>query len=208
MTRDPRLLLAGLPRTVRRHRALLAAGLAAAAVATALPTLAPAPAATVTVLAAARELRPGSPLSAGDLRQVGLPRGTVPAGALTDETAVVGRLLTGPVRRGEPLTDVRLVGAGLVPRDAGLVAAPVRLADPAAVALLHAGDRVDVLATPTGAPVAEATTVATGVQVLAVPPAGDAADGALVVVAALPAVAARLAAAAVSSRLSITVLAS
>jgi hypothetical protein len=89
-----------------------------------------------------------------------------------------------------------------------MVAAPVRLADPATAALLHAGDRVDVLATPTeAAGEAVARTIAADLRVLAVPAADDT-DGALVVLAATPEVASRLAGAAVRSRLSVTVLAS
>ena len=204
-----RTLVNGLPRAVRRHRALLAAGLTAAAVATALPALAPRPPVAVAVLAAARELVPGVPLTGSDLRLMDLPASAVPIGALTAQDQALGQLVTGPVRPGEALTDVRLVGSGLVPRTGGLVAAPVRLADPAEAALLHAGDRVDVLATPTAASgPAVAVAVARHVQVLAVPGVGVAEDGALVVVAAEPAVAAGLAGAAVGSRLSITLLAS
>jgi hypothetical protein len=104
-------------------------------------------------------------------------------------------------------TDVRLLGAGLV-EDIGTVAAPVRLADPATAALLHAGDHVDVLATPSEAtPATTATTIARDLRVLAVPVADDT-EGALVVLAAAPAVAARLAGAAIANRLSVTVLAS
>ena len=52
------------------------------------------------------------------------------------------------VRAGEPVTDVRLVGAGLTALlPDGQVAAPVRLADLAVAALVRTGDRVDVLAT-------------------------------------------------------------
>jgi hypothetical protein len=83
---------------------------------------------------------------------------------------------------------------------------PVRVADAASVALLSAGDHVDVLAagTAAGGP-AYATVVAADAAVLAVPTAVDAGgEGALVVLATTPSVAARLASAAVSSRLSIT----
>jgi pilus assembly protein CpaB len=212
VARSPRQdLQAGLrelSRAVRRHRALLAAGLVAAAVATALPTLAPAPLPTAAVVSAARDLAPGAPLVAADLVSVVLPRAAVPAGALTAAGEAVGQVVAGPVRRGETLTDVRLLGAGLLTGGRGLVAAPVRLADPATAALLHAGDRVDVLAAPSDGRPTSATTVAAGVQVLAVPGAGQAdPDGALVVLAATPQTAARLAAAAVGSRLSVTVLA-
>lgn len=197
-----------LTRTTRRHRGLLSAGLAAAAVAVALPTLAPTPAPTVRVITAGHDLVPGIPLKPADLMLVPWPRSVAPAGALTSLADAVGRVVAGPVRTGEALTDVRLVGAGLLVRGRHLVATPVRLADQATTGLLHAGDRVDVLAVRTDAPQAIAVTVASGLEVLAVPAAGEAdPDGGLVVLAATPETAAKLAAAAVGSRLSITVLA-
>lgn len=200
--------LQDVQRLARRHRSLVAGLLAAAAVLAALPVLAPPAGRVVTVLTAAHDLTPGTPLSRQDLTMVALPAQLVPDGALDDPGAAVGRAVTGAVRRGEPLTDVRLLGSGLL-RTAGLVAAPVRLADTATAALLRAGDRVDVLAAPTAAdaPATSAVTVARAVQVLAVPGGDDAStDGGLVVVAATPSVAARLAAAAVGARLSVTVL--
>ncbi len=79
-------------------------------------------------------------------------------------------MLASPLRRGEPVTDARVVGPGLwslVP--AGQVAVPVRLADLAVADLLRPGDRVDVLASVDG----RATeVVAAGALVLAVPAAG------------------------------------
>ncbi len=205
MTADLRSACREASRAIRRHRALLAAGLAAAAVATALPLLAPPAAPTLSVVAATRDLLPGTPLSAADLAAVALPVAVVPEGALTSVNDLVGRTVAGPVRRGEALTDVRLLGSSLV-RRRGTVAAPVRLADPATAALLRPGDRVDVLATPADGQAESATTVATGLEVLAVPAGGDG-EGALVVLAATPTIAARLAGAAVGSRISVTVLA-
>lgn len=209
MSTDPRRALRELSRVTRRHRALLAAGLVAAAVATALPVLAPAPPPSIVLLAASHDLAAGTPLVTGDLTSVAFPKMVAPQGAITSIDAALGRVLAGPMRQGEALTDVRLLGAGLLSRGHGLVAAPVRLADSATAALLHAGDRVDVLAVPTETPrQSSATTVAAGLEVLAVPAAGQSdPDGALVVLAATPATAARLAAAAVGSRLSVTVLA-
>lgn len=214
MSRDPRGGLRGglsgglrdVARVVHRRRALLAAGLVAGAVATALPQLAPPAPPGREVLAAARDLPAGTVLAAADLVRVALPAALAPAGALDAETALVGRLVAGPVRRGEALTDVRLLGAGLLAETGpGLVATPVRLADPAGAALLSAGDRVDVLAAPADGAAASAPVVAAGVTVLAVPAEVEAVDGALVVLATTPATAARLAAAAVASRLSVTV---
>ncbi|TAL26050.1 MAG: hypothetical protein EPN99_00740 [Frankiales bacterium] len=188
-------------RAAARHRALLAAGLAAASVAAGLSAVAPAAPPTVAVLSAAHDLAAGAVLGPDDLVTAELPRELVPAGALVDAAAVVGRLVAGPVRRGEPLTDVRLLGAGLLPPGPD-VAVPVRLAEPATGALVRAGDTVDVLS----AAEQGASVVATRLAVLSVPDLGDAAgEGALVVVAASRSTAARLAAAAVTGRLSVVV---
>lgn len=193
-----------LLRAAARYRALLAAGLAAASVASALSVLAPTPAPTVPVLTAARDLAAGSVLTPEDLVQAAVPRALAPEGALPDLASATGRLLAGPVRRGEPLTDVRLLGAALLP-PGSQVAVPVRLAEPATGALLQAGDRIDVLAaSPEGGVAAQV--VATELVVLSVPALPDAVgEGALVVVGATRSTAARLAAAAVTGRLSVAV---
>jgi pilus assembly protein CpaB len=196
--------LRDLRRALARHRVLLSAGLAAGSVAAAVTALAPAAAPTSPVVVAARDLAPGAPLAGDDLRTVALPAGAVPAGALHDPSAAVGRLVPGPVRAGEPLTDVRLLGPGLLPPGPE-VATPVRVAERATSALVRPGDVVDVLAAaPDGG--AAAATVVTAVRVLSVPLADDdPAEGALLVLAATRPAAARLAAAAVTGRLSVVV---
>jgi Flp pilus assembly protein CpaB len=203
----PSLTVPQLRRAVSRHRSLLAAGLAAGSLAATLSVLAPSPPAARTVLTAARDLAAGTSLTAADLRLVRLPAALVPAGVLPAGTAAVGRVLAAPLRRGEPVTDVRLAGADLLASaTTGLVAVPVRLADAATAALVSAGDHVDVLAAgaAAGAPAA-ARVVAVDAEVLAVPTAvQDGGDGALIVLATTPSVAAGLAAAAVTSRLSLT----
>ena len=202
-TSRPRTVL--LRRALGRHRALVAGGLAAVSVGAALTVLAPAPPPTVAVVVAAHDLAGGSPLTTGDLRVARLGAASLPAAALRDVAAVTGRVLAGPVRAGEVLTDVRLVGPALTTD--GQVATPVRIADAAEVALLRVGDRVDVLAAPTGATVegGVAVAVARGVRVLAIPAAPERAlvDGALVVLATTSGVAADLATAAVRARLSL-----
>jgi pilus assembly protein CpaB len=194
------------------HRRLIAALLAGIAVAAGLSAVAPPHVPTVRVWTAARDLTGASPLGAGDVVVRALRRVDAPAGALPAGAAVVGRLLAGPVRRGEPLTDVRLLGPSLLGalRPRGLVAIPVRVADgAAAAALVRTGDVVDVLgtlATPVDSAVPASTPVATGMRVLAVPTRDGAADGdggGLVVVAATPQQAAALAAAAGVERLSV-----
>lgn len=209
-----RLPLRELQRALSRHRILLAAGLAAAAVAAGLTAVAPPQEPRVLVLTAAHDLAAGAALLPEDLVAVAVPTALLPEGALQDAADAVGRLAAGPVRRGEPLTDVRLLGAALLPRDAGGasgtagfdVAVPVRVAEPLVAALVLPGDRVDLLAASAEGGSAAAV-VATAVRVLSVPAVrDDTGEGTLVVVAADRPTAARLAAAAVTSRLSLVVL--
>nr|WP_260333560.1 hypothetical protein [Streptomyces sp. REN17] len=90
-------------------------------------------------------------------------------------------------------------------RSVEMVTAPVRIADGAAVRLLRAGDRVDVVAAePSGA--GGARVVARGARVTRVPEsADDAAEaGGLVVLAVPRGTAARLAGAGTTSRLAVT----
>jgi Flp pilus assembly protein CpaB len=133
------------------HRRLLAALLAGLAMLAGIAAVRPPAPATVTVLVAARDLAAGAALTLADLRSAALPPGAVPEGALRPGAAVLGRLVAGPVRRGEPLTDVRVLGPALLAaaaRGPDVVAVPVRFADAGAVTLLRPGDRVDVLAAP------------------------------------------------------------
>ncbi len=194
---------------INRFRRPLAALCAAGAVLAALNVLAPGPAATTAVLAAARDLPAGHVLGIDDLHRLDLPPAVVPAGVLRPGASVLGRAVALPVRRGEALTDVRLVGASLLAAvgERGLVGAPVRIADAAAVALLSPGDRVDVLGSTDTA--TQARVVASDVVVVTVPGGGpdDRADplegGALVVLATTPATAQALAHAATTARLSV-----
>jgi pilus assembly protein CpaB len=200
--------LTSLRRLARRHRGALSAALAAAAMLAALAALRPSPPPTVAVLVAAHRLPAGRVLAARDVAIARWPPSVVPDGALRPGARVVGRALAGPMRRGEPLTDVRLAGVGLLGADplTDAVAAPVRIADPGAVALVREGDRIDVLATPPDG-AGPAVVVADDVLVLATPrdPVdGAAADGALVVVRTTRRGASALARAAVGDRLSLT----
>ena len=189
--------LAGAWRRLRRvvlaRRRLLAALLAGVAVAAVVESATAPPQPAVGVLTAARDLPAGEVLDGDDLVEVDFAPGSVPSGAARD---VVGRTLAAPVGRGEPVTDVRLVGPALTAGDPGLTAVPVRLPDAGMVALLEVGDRIDLIGTdPQGS---GASVVATGVPVLALPrpsadSAGSAQPGELVVVGADPADVTRLA---------------
>lgn len=151
-------------RAVLRRRRLLAAVLLGVAVTAGLRAVAaPAPPAT-TVLVAARDLPAGTLLTTDDLVAAELPPDAVPEAVLADPA---GRMLAAPVRAGEPVTDVRVVGPGPTRGLDDVVAVPVRLPDAGSVALLQVGDRLDLLATdPRGE---ETGPVADDVPVLALP---------------------------------------
>ena len=181
--------LRALRRALLRRRRLLAAVCVAAAVATGLHATTAPPPATTTVLAAARDLPAGSAVGSGDVVPVEFTPGSVPAGAVGDP---VGRTLAAPLRRGEPVTDVRLVGEELADAHPELATMPVRLPDEGLAVLLAPGDRVDLVATdPQGS---GARVVADDVLVLATPPpdggdpagAVDSASPGVVVVVGVP----------------------
>jgi Flp pilus assembly protein CpaB len=102
------------------------------------------------VVVAARDLRPGTALTPDDIRLEKRLTTTVPDGSPADLAAVVGSTLAGPTRRGEVLTDVRLLGSRLAESTAGPGAriVPLHLADGALIDLVRVGDVVDVLAAP------------------------------------------------------------
>ncbi len=175
------------------------------------PPAGPAGPVTVPVVVAATDLSAGAVLRESDLVLADLPAQLAPDGSNAEGAELAGRVLAAPLRRGEPVTDVRVVGPGLwsqVP--AGQVAAPVRLADLAVAALLRPGDRVDVLATAPETGVADV--VAADALVLGVtpdaaagPPAGAPTAAAGLLVLAVPPETARvLAGAATTSSLTAT----
>jgi hypothetical protein len=147
------------------------------------------------VLVAVRDLRPGTALTPDDVRLENRLAATVPDGSEVDMGAVIGSTLAGPTRRGEVLTDVRLLGSRLAESTAGPGAriVPLHLADSALIDLVRVGDVVDVLAAPaTDAPSgtqAVTKVVATDAIVVLVSAKQkvQAADGDRVVLVALPA---------------------
>jgi len=206
--------LALSPRWLSARR-LMAALFASAALVLAVAPVDPAPGRPTQephtdVLVAARDLPAGLTIGTEDLRPARRTSEQLPDGALTPDVDAVGRVVTGSVRRGEVITDRRLLGPGLsASLGTGIVASPVRLVDLEVAALLRSGDRVDILAATADA--STATVVAGGVVVLAVPLAESddserAAPIGLVVVAVNQETASRLAAAAASSILTATLL--
>lgn len=198
--------------TVRRLvAAMLAAGALLLAVAPAPPPL---PTETQpdrsSVLIAARDLEAGASIGAGDLQSGQRTTAELPDGALTPSEQTLGRVLTGSIRRGEVITDRRLLGPGLsASLGPGVVASPVRLVDLDVAALLRAGDRVTILAATEDSETA--SVVAADALVLSVPRAGaaDSEPGSplgLLIVAVSQDTAAALAAAGASSVLTATLL--
>ncbi|WP_159768755.1 hypothetical protein [Streptomyces sp. HM190] len=86
----------------------------------------------------------------------------------------------------------------------GTVTAPVRIADGATVRLLRPGDRVDVIAAEQSAAGGAARVVARGARVTRVPAASATESGALIVLSVPRSTAARLAGAAATARLAVT----
>lgn len=192
-------------RTVLARRRSLAAVSAAIAVLAGLQAARTPGDPTVPVTVAAHDLVSGTKLTSGDVEVRRLPARVVPSGL---ETHAVGRTLAAPIRAGEPITDVRLVGPALAAGYPARVAMPVRIADADMVGLLQVGDRVDLVAADPRD--GTATYAALDVPVLALPsPASDdragSLSGALVVVAAQPDEVGQIAAAAATELLSVVV---
>ncbi len=197
-------LASSVRRAFLRHRRLVAATSAAAAALTTVQILSPSPPSTEAVAVVSRDLDAGTVLTTHDIRVVEVTPRLVPAGA-ADADQLVGETVAAPMRAGEPLTDLRIVGAALVDGYAeGLVATPVRINDSDVVALLRVGDHIDLYASA-----ADAGDVAVRVldeaPVVTLPQQNeDSRDGALVVLAVTPDDAARIAQASAMAQLSLS----
>lgn len=158
-----------------------------------------------------RDLPLGSTLGADDVRVVDVPTKLRPSGALREPDGIDGQHLVGVAREGEPVTDARLLDR--TPTPPGAVTVPVTLNDPDIARLLRSGSHVDIVAP--GAGTAERPTrqvLASDVPVLSVlmpdsstgTAPGSSDDGPLVLVAAQPEPAARLAAVAAGQPVTVT----
>ncbi len=209
-TPSPLLLLRRGWRRVRRavlaRRRGLAATCAALGVLAAIQAVRAPTSPTTPVLVASHDLVGGRVLGADDLVVREYAVGTTPAGTVTDAGSVAGRVLAAPLREGEPLTDVRLVGPGLLDGYPGKVVTPVRVADADAVRLVSVGDLVDLVASDPES--GRTGTVAVAAPVVAVPRSrsgsGPLESGALLVVAVSATESIDLARAAASSVISVT----
>lgn len=178
----------------------MAAILLCAASAIAVQQLTPASPVTSKVLVAAHDLPAGHTLAVADLVAAGVSPEMVPDGSLTNieaPQAWAGRQVSGPVRRGEVLTDAALVGEELlIGAPPGSQAVPLRLTDPATVQLLRQGQLVNVVLSASTGPDGPASNevLARSVPVLWTPALATSGNGlmpgpeaeGLVVVAATP----------------------
>jgi pilus assembly protein CpaB len=133
--------------------------------------------ASAPVVVATRPLPAGHVITRHDIAVRRWPTAVRPGAARAGPSQVLGRRLAGPVTAREPITSTRLLGNDLTTGlHAGEVATPVVVDDAHLSDLVHAGDLVDLIATPrTSDPPAAATatdltTVARRVVVLAVLP--------------------------------------
>ncbi len=100
------------------------------------------------VVIATHTVAAGATLSAADLRVVQWPTALRPSTALRSVDAGLGRRLAVALETGDVLTAQRLVGADLTAGlPAGMIAAPVTLADSGSASLIRPGDHVDLLST-------------------------------------------------------------
>lgn len=125
------------------------------------------------ITVATHDLSPGVALTAADVHLERRSTATLPDGAQHDAARVIGATLTAPARRGEVITDVRLLGSRLAESTAGPDAriVPVKLSDTALLDLVRAGDVVDVLTVATdqdGKQQAQPVVVASGAVVVLV----------------------------------------
>lgn len=138
----------GHRRSVILRRAL-ALALLAAALGSALINAAHADPYVVTF---AREVAPGTTLSADDLELRRLPPDMVPENALRETALAEGQLLAAAAAPGEVVTTTRLVGPDLsaalladAPPGEPFSMVPVPLAEPDIIPLMHHGAQVDVV---------------------------------------------------------------
>lgn len=125
--------------------------------------------ASVKTLVAANEIASGAVIVEKDLALRDLPVHLVADGSFHAIKDAVGQLAVGAIRRNEVITDARVVAPSLL-SESGLVAIAITLHDVANAQLVHAGDRVDVLASQAGIDAdggaGPARIVATNVEVL------------------------------------------
>lgn len=117
----------------------------------------------------------GHVIEQADVTSTRMPLGSLPRVARLRSDELVGRVLVGPILRGEPITSSRVLGPSLLSKAGpGRVAITVRVRDAGTIGLLRTGDVVDVLTSGGEASVdfldpPNAVTLARRARVLVVP---------------------------------------
>lgn len=87
-------------------------------------------------------------MSATDLTAVQIPPGMLTAGSMSDPSEAAGKQLAAPLRKGQLVTDSLLLGPGLLTgTPPGSAAVPLRMADPSSIQLVSPGQLVNVVLT-------------------------------------------------------------
>lgn len=155
----------------------------------------------------AADLPAGHVVRSEDVSPRDVPPDLLPAGAVAAGRVPVGRVLATPLREGQILTDTAVLSPSLLEAHPyGTVLTTIRVVDPASMAAVRPGDPVSIVAADLmGA--GEAEVVATSVPVVALPDetTGGAypGTGRPVLLAVDQPTAVRLAAASISSQLSV-----
>lgn len=146
--RGPR---AGFGSWITRNRRLAVALLLCVAAGIAVQQLTPASEQRVSIVVASRDLPAGASLTEADFTSVGVPSDLAISGAMAGVGNLVGRQLASPLRRGQIPTEASLLGPGLLTgAPAGSAAVPLRMADPSSIQLLSPGQLVSVVITAAG----------------------------------------------------------
>jgi Flp pilus assembly protein CpaB len=130
---------------------------------------------------AQQDIRPGTLIDETMIEARPIPEAVLPANAVLSPAEAVGRVVVVPLTSKEILLETRLAGGatGLssrLPDGRWAMVLPMGwLATP--LPPLASGDRLDLLAYQSGAPIADAVVIVTGVEVLETPSEGEAAGG-------------------------------
>lgn len=87
-------------------------------------------------------------MTATDLTATKIPPGMLTAGSMSDTSDAMGKQLAAPLRTGQLVTDSLLLGPGLLTgTPPGSAAVPLRMADPSSIQLVSPGQLVNVVLT-------------------------------------------------------------
>lgn len=133
---------------VARHRRLVIALLLCVAAGIAVQQLTPTSERRVSILVASRDIPAGTSLSSTDFTSIEVPPDLDINGAPHSVEPLVGRQLASPLKKGQIPSESGLLGPGLLTgAPVGSAAVPLRMADPASIQLLSPGQLVTVVLT-------------------------------------------------------------